>query len=140
MAIAAGRRLSDRLFGGKTGSKLDYSNIPSVVFSHPTCGSIGLSEQEAIAKYGQDIKIYQSRFTNMYFSMTERKQPTVHKLICVGPEERVVGLHIVGLASDEILQGFAVAIKMGAKKSDFDNTVAIHPSKIYLFFLNLSRC
>ena len=129
MAIAAGRRLSDRLFGGKVDSKLDYSNIPSVLFSHPTCGSVGLTEKEAIAKYGNNIKIYQSRFTNMYFAMTERKQPTIHKLICAGPEERVVGLHIVGLASDEILQGFAVAVKMGATKSDFDNTVAIHPSK-----------
>jgi glutathione reductase (NADPH) len=137
VAIAAGRRLSDRLFGGKTGAKLEYSNIPSVVFTHPTCGSVGLSEQEAVAKYGKDsLKIYQSKFTNMYFSMTERKQPTIHKLICTGPEERIIGLHIVGLASDEILQGFAVAVKMGAKKSDFDNTVAIHPSKI--FFLNIS--
>ena len=134
MAIAAGRRLADRLFGGKTGLKLDYTNIASVVFSHPTCGSVGLSEQEAIAKYGQDIKIYQSKFTNMYFAMTERKQATIHKLICTGSDERIVGLHIVGLASDEILQGFAVAIKMGAKKSDFDNTVAIHPSKLFLNF------
>ena len=114
VAIAAGRRLADRLFGGKTDSKLDYSNIASVIFSHPTCGSVGLSEDDAVAKYGRDqIKVYQSKFTNMYFSMTTRKQPTVHKLVCAGPEEKVVGLHIVGLASDEILQGFAVAVKMG---------------------------
>lgn len=71
VAIAAGRRLSDRLFGGKKDSKLDYTNIPSVIFSHPTAGSIGLTEQEAIDKFGKEnIKIYQSKFTNMYFSMT----------------------------------------------------------------------
>ncbi|KAJ3290130.1 hypothetical protein HDU79_003493 [Rhizoclosmatium sp. JEL0117] len=130
VAIAAGRRLSDRLFGGKVGSKLDYSNIPSVIFSHPTAGSIGLTEEEARAKYDQ-IKIYRTRFTQMHYAMTENygdnKPPTMYKLVCAGPEEKVVGLHIVGKHSDEILQGFAVAIKMGATKVDFDNTVAIHP-------------
>ncbi|ORY51019.1 hypothetical protein BCR33DRAFT_712955 [Rhizoclosmatium globosum] len=130
VAIAAGRRLSDRLFGGKVGSKLDYSNIPSVIFSHPTAGSIGLTEEEARAKYDQ-IKIYRTRFTQMHYAMTENygdnKPPTMYKLVCAGPEEKVVGLHIVGKHSDEILQGFAVAIKMGATKADFDNTVAIHP-------------
>jgi glutathione reductase (NADPH) len=114
VAIAAGRRLADRLFGGKEGSKLDYTNIPSVIFSHPTSGSVGLSEEEAIKEYGKDaIKIYQSKFTNMYYAMTERKVPTVYKLVCAGPQEKVVGLHIVGLSSDEILQGFSVAVKMG---------------------------
>ena len=129
VAIAAGRRLSDRLFGGKTGSKLDYSNIPSVIFSHPTCGSVGLSEQEAVSKYGKDrIKVYESKFTNMYYTLVEHKVPTHHKLVCLLPDEKVVGLHIFGLGSDEILQGFAVAIKMGATKADFDNTIAIHPT------------
>ncbi|KAJ3020918.1 Glutathione reductase [Thoreauomyces humboldtii] len=129
VAIAAGRRLSDRLFGNKPTAKLSYSNIPSVIFSHPTAGSVGLSENEAKKKYGEkDIKIYSSRFTNMHFALTEHKQPTVYKLICAGPEEKVVGLHIVGKGSDEILQGFAVAINMGATKADFDNTVAIHPT------------
>ncbi|KND02568.1 glutathione-disulfide reductase [Spizellomyces punctatus DAOM BR117] len=129
VAIAAGRRLSDRLFGGKKDSKLDYDNIPSVIFSHPPCGSVGLSEAEAATKYGKDnLKIYVSKFTNMHFALTEHKETTLYKLVCVGPEEKVVGLHIVGKASDEILQGFAVAIKMGATKADFDNTVAIHPT------------
>ncbi|KAJ3092979.1 hypothetical protein HK102_013771 [Quaeritorhiza haematococci] len=129
VAIAAGRRLSDRLFGGKPDAKLDYTNIPSVVFSHPTCGSVGLTEEEARQKYGDaNIKTYVSKFTNMYYSMTEHKPVTAYKLVCEGPNEKVVGLHIVGRGSDEILQGFAVAVKMGATKADFDNTVAIHPT------------
>lgn len=133
VAIAAGRRLSDRLFGGKPTAKLDYTNVPSVIFSHPTAGSVGITEGEARAKYGAEgVKIYTSKFTNMYYSMTENYGPnkpfTLYKIVCVGPTEKVVGLHIVGRASDEILQGFAVAIKMGATKADFDNCVAIHPT------------
>ncbi|KAJ3036091.1 Glutathione reductase [Rhizophlyctis rosea] len=129
VAIAAGRRLSDRIFGGMKGRKLDYSNIPSVIFSHPPAGSVGLSQPQAEERYGKEnIKIYQSKFTNMYFSMVEHKQPTVYKLVCAGPEEKVVGVHLIGKESDEILQGFAVAVKMGATKEDFDNTVAIHPT------------
>jgi len=128
VAIAAGRRLSDRLFGGQIDAKLDYSNIASVVFSHPACGSVGLTEVEAREKYGTDkIKVYTSKFTNMYYSMTSHKQRTAYKLVCLLPTEQIVGIHLVGRASDEILQGFAVAVKMGATKKDFDNTVAIHP-------------
>ncbi|KAJ3346869.1 Glutathione reductase [Entophlyctis luteolus] len=130
VAIAAGRKLSDRLFGGKPNAKLDYNNIPSVIFSHPTCGSVGLTEAEARAKF-PDVKIYRTKFTQMHYAMTENygenKPQTMYKIVCAGPEEKVVGLHLVGKASDEILQGFSVAIKMGATKADFDNTVAIHP-------------
>ncbi|EER33864.1 glutathione reductase [Candida tropicalis MYA-3404] len=134
VAIAAGRKLSNRLFGGEkfANDKLDYNNIPSVVFSHPEAGSIGLSTKEAIAKYGEEnIKIYNSKFTAMYYAMYDNpkeKSPTVYRIICAGPEEKVVGLHIVGDSSAEILQGFGVAIKMGATKQDFDNCVAIHPT------------
>lgn len=133
VAIAAGRRLSDRLFGPAEFStrKLDYTNVPSVVFAHPEVGSMGLNEAEAVAKYGREnVKIYTSSFTAMYYSMMpmEEKAPTKYKLICQGPDEKVVGLHIVGLGSAEILQGFGVAIKMGATKQDFDNCVAIHPT------------
>ncbi|KAF2256621.1 glutathione reductase-like protein [Trematosphaeria pertusa] len=129
VAIAAGRRLSDRLFGGKPDSHLEYQNIPSVVFAHPEIGSIGLTEPEAREKYGDMVKIYKTKFTGMYFAMMEPedKQPTAYKIICVGEEEKVVGLHILGQSSAEILQGFGVAIKMGATKKDFDNCVAIHP-------------
>ncbi|CAI5759773.1 unnamed protein product [Candida verbasci] len=134
VAIAAGRKLSNRLFGGEEfkNDKLDYNNIPSVIFSHPEAGSIGLSTKEAIDKYGKDdIKIYNSKFTAMYYAMIEddkQKSPTVYRIICQGKDEKVVGLHIVGDDSAEILQGFGVAIKMGATKKDFDNCVAIHPT------------
>ncbi|KAF3765484.1 hypothetical protein M406DRAFT_78289 [Cryphonectria parasitica EP155] len=133
VAIAAGRKLAHRLFGGeqfKT-AKLDYSNIPSVVFAHPEVGAIGLTEPQAVEKYGKEnIKVYNTSFTAMYYAMAaqEDKGPTKYKLICAGPEEKVVGLHILGLGSGEMLQGFGVAIKMGATKADFDSCVAIHPT------------
>jgi glutathione reductase (NADPH) len=133
VAIAAGRKLASRLFGGEQFStlKLDYTNIPSVVFAHPEVGTIGLTEPEAIKKYGKEnIKIYSASFTSMYYGMMERSQrpPTRYKIVCHGPDERVVGLHILGIGSSEVLQGFGVAIKMGATKKDFDNCVAIHPT------------
>lgn len=129
VAIAAGRKLSDRLFGGKSGAKMDYETIPTVVFSHPVIGTCGLSEQEAVDKYGADqITFYRSKFTNMYHAVTERKTKTAFKIVCQGPQEKVVGLHLFGIGSDEILQGFGVAMKMGATKADFDSVVAIHPS------------
>jgi glutathione reductase (NADPH) len=133
VAIAAGRRLATRLFGGEQFKtlKLDYTNIPSVVFSHPEAGTIGLTEPQAIEQYGKEnIKIYSTSFTNMYYGLMEKAQrpPTKYKIVCQGPEEKVVGLHIVGLASSEILQGFGVAIKMGATKKDFDNCTALHPT------------
>ena len=128
VAIAAARRLSDRLFNNMPGRKLDYENIPTVMFSHPPIGTIGLTEDEARAQHGDAVKVYQTRFTAMYHAMTSHSQKTAMKLVCVGAEERVVGVHIIGTGADEMLQGFAVAIKMGATKKDFDNTVAIHPT------------
>ena len=129
VAIAAGRRLSDRLFGGQAEAKLDYENIPTVVFTHPPVGTVGLSEREAEAKYGAgEVKVYRSKFNPMYYALLERKIPTLMKLIVAGEEEKVVGLHCVGDGADEMVQGFAVAVKMGATKADFDRTVAIHPT------------
>ncbi|XP_055943328.1 glutathione reductase, mitochondrial-like [Argiope bruennichi] len=129
VAIAAGRKLAVRLFGDDPNALLDYSNIPSVVFSHPPAGTVGFTEDEAIKKYGKEnIKIYTSMFTPMYYAITEEKIRCHMKLICCGVEERVVGLHMVGPSCDEILQGFAVAIKMGATKKDLDACVAIHPT------------
>ncbi|PHH76643.1 hypothetical protein CDD80_1357 [Ophiocordyceps camponoti-rufipedis] len=132
VAIAAGRRLSHRLFGTDCkGATLDYSNIPSVVFAHPEIGTIGLTEPQAVEKYGKDgIKVYKTTFTAMHYAMMEQedKGPTAYKLIVTGPDEKVVGLHMLGQGSAEILQGFGVAIKMGATKADFDNCVAIHPT------------
>jgi glutathione reductase (NADPH) len=128
VAIAAGRHLSDRLFGGKPDARLDYDGIPTVVFSHPPIGTVGLTETEARDLYGDDVKVYSTRFTNMRFGVTQRKPKTAMKLVCVGPQEKVVGLHSIGAGSDELLQGFAVAMKLGATKADFDRTVAIHPT------------
>eukprot|EP01127_Copromyxa_protea_P010946 TRINITY_DN271_c0_g1_i1.p1 TRINITY_DN271_c0_g1~~TRINITY_DN271_c0_g1_i1.p1 ORF type:complete len:453 (-),score=145.75 TRINITY_DN271_c0_g1_i1:61-1419(-) len=129
VAIAAGRALSERLFNGKKESKMDYSNIATVIFSHPPIGTVGLTQEEAVKTYGEDqIKTFKATFTNMYFSMTERKQKTFMKMITAGPEEKVVGLHMCGLGCDEMIQGFAVAVKMGATRADFNKTVAIHPT------------
>ncbi|AMG67985.1 glutathione-disulfide reductase [Providencia stuartii] len=129
VAVAAGRRLSERLFNNKPDEHLDYSNIPTVVFSHPPIGTVGLTEPEAIEKYGVDqVKCYKSSFTAMYTAVTSHRQPCRMKLVCVGTDEKIVGIHGIGFGMDEILQGFAVALKMGATKKDFDNTVAIHPT------------
>ena len=128
VAIAAARRLSDRLFNKMPERKLDYSNIPTVMFSHPPIGTVGLTEEEARAQHGDSVKVYQTGFTAMYHAISAHKQRTAMKLVCVGAEETIVGCHIIGTGADEMLQGFAVAIKMGARKRDFDNTVAIHPT------------
>ena len=136
MAIAAGRRLADRLFGPQeTHSQLkaSYENVPTAVFSHPPMGVVGLTEPQAVEKYGTDnIKIYRSTFVNLHYSMYQvdpnDKPKTFMKLICAGPDEKVVGIHMMGKAVDEILQGFGVAMKMGATKADLDSCVAIHPT------------
>lgn len=129
VAVAAGRRLSERLFNNKPEEHLDYTNIPTVVFSHPPIGTVGLTEPQAREKFGDDqVKVYTSSFTAMYTAVTQHRQPCRMKLVCVGPEEKIVGIHGIGFGMDEMLQGFAVAVKMGATKRDFDNTVAIHPT------------
>ena len=128
VAIAAGRRLADRLYGGMDGRHLDYSLIPTVIFSHPTIGTVGMTEDEARSEYGDDIKIYSSAFTPMFYALGDDKKRSVMKLITAGEEEKVVGCHVFGAGADEMLQGFAVAMHMGATKKDFDETVAIHPT------------
>ncbi len=127
VAIAAGRKLAARLFNNEPDSKLDYADIPTVIFSHPPIGIVGLTEEQAREGHA-DTRIYTTRFTSLYHALTEHKPKTAMKLICAGPEEKVVGCHIIGEGADEMLQGFAVAIRMGATKRDFDNTVAIHPT------------
>lgn len=129
VAVAAGRRLSERLFNNKPEEHLNYDNVATVVFSHPTIGTVGLSESEAIERHGEEnVKVYTSGFTAMYSALTSHRQPSRMKLVTVGKEEKIVGIHSIGHGSDEMLQGFAVALKMGATKADFDNTVAIHPT------------
>jgi len=131
VAIAAGRRLADRLFGGQPSARLEYDCIPTVVFSHPPIGTVGMTEPAAVSKYGNDaVKVYKSKFVPMHYALCsdDHKVPMAMKLVCVGPEERVVGIHVIGVGADEMLQGFAVAVKMGATKADLDSTVAIHPT------------
>lgn len=128
VAIAAARRLADRLFGGKPERHLPYEHIPTVVFSHPPIGTIGLTEEQARAEHGDAVKTYQSCFTPMYYAPMEGRHQACMKLVTVGAHERIVGCHLIGPGADEMLQGFAVAIRMGATKADFDDTVAIHPT------------
>jgi glutathione reductase (NADPH) len=128
VAIAAGRRLADRLFGGQPQRRLDYDIIPTVIFGHPPIGSVGLSEEQARARHGAAVRIYSSSFVPLYHAMTIRKPHTHMKLVTVGDDERILGAHVIGPGADEMLQGFAVALRMGARKRDFDDTVAIHPT------------
>ena len=129
VAIAAGRRLADRLFDGQSKRRLSYELIPTVVFSHPPIGTVGLSEEQAAEQYPTErIRVYKSEFVPMLYALSETKPKTAMKLVTVGADERIVGCHIIGPGADEMLQGFAVAVKMGARKRDFDDTVAIHPT------------
>lgn len=129
VAIKAGRYLSERLFNGQTDLKMDYSKIPTVVFTHPPIGSIGYTEAEAIEEFGkEDIYVYETSFTPMHAAMSNPKEQTAMKLITQGPDEVVIGLHGIGRGMDEMTQGFSVAVTMGATKAQFDATVAIHPT------------
>lgn len=129
VAVKAGRQLSERLFNNKPEAKMDYDLIPTVVFSHPPIGTIGLTEAQANELHGKkNVKVYQSGFTSMYTAITKHRQPCKMKLVCAGDNEVVVGLHGIGFTVDEMIQGFAVAMKMGATKADFDSVVAIHPT------------
>ncbi|MCB4974718.1 glutathione-disulfide reductase [Streptococcus mutans] len=129
IAVKAGRQLSERLFNHKPQAKMDYKDVATVIFSHPVIGSIGLSEEAALDQYGEEnVTVYRSTFTSMYTAVTSHRQACKMKLVTVGEDEKIVGLHGIGYGVDEMIQGFAVAIKMGATKADFDNTVAIHPT------------
>ncbi|QPB82044.1 glutathione-disulfide reductase [Pseudoalteromonas rubra] len=130
VAVKAGRMLAERLFNpDMPNAKMDYNLVPTVVFSHPPIGTIGLTEPEAVAQYGEDnIKVYTSTFAAMYTAVTQHRQPCKMKLVCAGEDEKIVGLHGIGFAVDEMIQGFGVAMKMGATKADFDSVVAIHPT------------
>lgn len=128
VAIAAGRRLADRLFGNMPGRHLDESAVPTVVFSHPPIGTLGLSELQARDLHGDEVNVYQTSFTPMIDAFSTHPSKMAMKMIVIGPTQKIVGLHIIGEGADEMLQGFAVAFKMGATKQDFDDTVAIHPT------------
>lgn len=129
VAIKQGRLLADRLFGGQDEAKFGKPYIPTVVFSHPACGMLGLTEEQAVAEYGEaNVRCYRGQFRALYYGVLDNKVNSVVKMICAGPDDKVVGLHTLGMGSDEMLQGFAVAMQCGATKADFDATVAIHPT------------
>ncbi len=116
---------------------MDYTTIPTVVFSHPAIGTVGLTEDEAITQYGQDnVKVYTSAFTSMYTALENNRQMAKFKLVTVGENEKVVGLHGIGYGVDEMIQGFSVAIKMGATKK---NLMPLSPS-IRQVLKNLLLC
>ncbi|HEV2681037.1 MAG TPA: glutathione-disulfide reductase [Rhodanobacter sp.] len=128
VAVAAGRQLADRLFGGQSEARLDYENIPSVVFSKPPLGMVGMTEEDAREQHGDAVTVYRSRFTPMQWALAGGHGQSLMKLVCVGSDERVLGIHVLGPGADEMLQGFAVALKLGLRKRDLDATVAIHPT------------
>jgi glutathione reductase (NADPH) len=128
VAIAAGRRLADRLFGGQPDRHLDYRLIPTVIFSHPPIGTVGMSEAEARAAWGDAVEVFRHDFMPLYHAITARRRRAEVKLVTTGKERRIIGLHAIGMGADELLQGFAVALRLGATKRDFDDTVAIHPT------------
>lgn len=129
VAIKAGRTLADTLFNQQPPYRLDYDLVPTVMFAEPALGKIGLSEEQAIARYGEDqIHVYRNQFTAMQTALGDHRAPVLMKLITAGAEEKVVGLWAMGTGVDEMIQGFAVAMLMGATKADFDRTVAIHPT------------
>ena len=128
VAIAAARRLMDRLFAGKADAKLDYDNIPTVVFSHPPMATVGLSEEDARERHGDEVHVYRADFRAMVHALADVPQRSLFKLVCVGSERRVIGIHLLGEAADEIMQGFAVALKKGIVLDDLADTVAIHPT------------
>ena len=128
VAIAAGRKLADRLFNSMPDSKVDYDKVPSVVFSHPPVGTVGLTESEARQRHGDEVTVYSSEFTPMRYALSAHGATTAMKIICTGEDQKIAGIHIIGDNADEMLQGFAVAVKMGATKADLDNTIALHPT------------
>lgn len=137
VAIKTGRYLAERLYNGKTDLYFKADTlIPTVIFSHPAIGTVGLSEETALEKFGsynaqtnpQGIKVYRSKFNSMLNAVTSYPEKVFMKLVVQGTEEKVIGLHGIGFGVDEMIQGFAVAMQMGATKADFDATVAIHPT------------
>jgi glutathione reductase (NADPH) len=128
VAIAAGRALSDRLFAGKSERKLDYENIPTVVFSHPPIATVGLTEVQARECFGDDVAVFNTRFTNLFHSLTKIRPKTAMKIVTQRSTDRVLGVHVIGRNADEMIQGVAIAVRMGATKADFDRTVAVHPT------------
>ncbi|RDS84794.1 glutathione-disulfide reductase [Dyella monticola] len=128
VAVAAGRALAERLIGGMADAKFDDSAIPSVVFSEPPLGAVGLTEQQARARYGDAVNVHTGRYTPLLWMVAGRSEQSVVKLVCVGEVRKVVGIHVLGPGSDELLQGFAMAMQKGLDWHDLKAAIAIHPT------------
>jgi glutathione reductase (NADPH) len=128
VAVSAGYALVERLFGGQTDASFDYQAIPSVVFADPPLGKIGLTEREARARHGDAVNVYTKQFVPLQFAVAGQRVPTVMKLVCTGDDERVLGMHALGSGVDEMLQGFAVAMRQGLTRRQLRSAVAIHPT------------
>jgi glutathione reductase (NADPH) len=128
VAINEGRAFADTHFGNKP-RQMHYDNIATAVFSYPEAATVGLTEEEARAQYGDEaIKVYRSKFRPMYYVLPGKEEKTLMKLVVQIETDRVLGAHMVGDYAGEIIQGVAIALKMGATKAQFDATVGIHPS------------
>ncbi|MBK1989727.1 glutathione-disulfide reductase [Sphaerospermopsis aphanizomenoides BCCUSP55] len=127
VAINEGRAFADTVFGGKSRT-MSYENVPTAIFTTPEAATVGLTEAEAREKYGDAVKIYRSRFRPMYYTLAGKEEKTMMKLVVDQNSDQVLGAQMVGTNAAEIIQGIAIAIKMGATKANFDATVGIHPS------------
>ena len=127
VALAEGMAVARRLFKPEEYRPLDYSMIPTAVFSLPNIGTVGLSEEQAI-EAGHKVKIFESRFRPMKLTLTENPERTLMKLVVDADSDRVLGCHMVGPEAGEIVQGLAIALKAGATKQIFDETIGVHPS------------
>ena len=126
VAIREGQAFADTVFGGKP-TTVDYGCIPSAVFSHPPIAAVGLTESEAVQKFG-NCKVYTSDFRPMKNVVAHRNERSLYKMVCEVETGRVLGLHMIGPESPEIIQAAAIAVKAGLTKADFDATVAVHPT------------
>jgi len=126
VAIAEGRAIAETLFN-ENPTKMDHADVPSAVFSQPPIGAVGLTEERARQEYGE-VDVYLARFTPMKNTLSGREERTLMKLVVDPRSDRVLGCHMLGPDAPEIIQGLAVAIKCGATKKQFDQTVGIHPS------------
>jgi glutathione reductase (NADPH) len=127
VAINEGRAFADTLFGNKP-RIMNYADIPTAIFTTPEAATVGLTEEEAREMHGDAVKVYRSSFRPMYYVLPNKQEKTLMKLVVDPTTDRVVGAHMVGDHAAEIIQGVAIAVKMGATKADFDATVGIHPS------------
>jgi len=127
VALAEGMAVARRLFRPEEYRPVDYRNIPTAVFSLPNIATVGLSEEQARAE-GYQVKIFESRFRPMKLTLTDSQERTLMKLVVDADSDRVLGCHMVGPEAGEIIQGLAVAIKAGATKQIFDETLGIHPT------------